>query len=568
MKSSPMKPSPAKPGLAVGGPLKRGDRILDKYEVRGLLGKGGHAFVYDCFNAFLAEEVAIKLIPNLEQRGDRLLKRARGEAQVLYRLNHPNVVRVMDGGEFNGMAYIVMEKLNGISLRQMLRQRAPLPVIEALLIALQVAEALEAAHAMNVIHRDLKPDNIFLLAENHVKVLDFGIAKFLEGSDQTTQRDLIQGTAPYMSPEQAQGLGVTFASDIFQLGTVLYEMIAGVCPCMIGVEDVTLQELVAIQITKLPPRLKLQVRGVPDYVDRLVWRAIAKQAQQRFPTMPEFTTAIRNSLERLDVDLPRERLQRATALRRSSGRPPPAPGAAESGVVKTTAFALATPTSTRHTGAPPATHTEPLPVGPPPSVPPRLRQDAARFQHESSQAGKPKNARPPFARKAPAPSATAGQSPGVMLLRAMLIGALAAVPVGLIFGLVRRGQTPAATTMARTASAPLTASASAVLLKPTSSLDAHAAPTLGGPGSAPFAAQASAPLATHASTPLATGESRSNSSAPRGVAAKPAAKSAPRPGVPHATSGLTQIAPPSSVNTRSPTPPIAPSPHVAPKPIF
>jgi serine/threonine-protein kinase len=285
------------PNAKQTGPFSVGDRILDKYEVKGLLGKGGHAYVYHCFNAFLAEEVAIKLIPNPPMRGQQLFNRARGEAQVLYRLNHPNVVRVMDGGEIDGMAYIVMEKLEGLTLREMLRSLGRLTVIETLTIALQVAEALEAAHAMNVIHRDLKPDNIFLLAENQVKVLDFGIAKFLEGGYQTTQKDLIQGTAPYMSPEQAQGHGVTFASDIFQLGTIMYEMIAGICPCMIGVEDPTPQVLVAIQISKLPPRLKSLVPEIPDYVDRLIWRAIAKQAQQRFSVMREFADGIRGPFE-------------------------------------------------------------------------------------------------------------------------------------------------------------------------------------------------------------------------------------------------------------------------------
>src|SRR3954469_9163006 len=98
-------PAPTPPGSI--GPFKPGDRLLDKWEVRGLLGKGGHAFVYDCFNAFLNEEGAIKVIPNIPHRGNQLFNRARGEAQFLYKANHPNVVRVMDAGEIDGMAYIV-----------------------------------------------------------------------------------------------------------------------------------------------------------------------------------------------------------------------------------------------------------------------------------------------------------------------------------------------------------------------------------------------------------------------------------------------------------------------------
>ncbi|HEX3852862.1 MAG TPA: protein kinase [Polyangiaceae bacterium] len=334
------------------GPFNVGDRILDKFEVRGLLGKGGHAFVYDCFNAFLAEEVAIKVIPNLVHRGNQLFNRARGEAQVLYRLNHPHVVRVMDGGEVDGMAYIVMEKLEGMTLRAMLSKIGPLTVYEALTIALQVAEALEAAHAMNVIHRDLKPDNIFLLAENHVKVLDFGIAKFLEGGYQTTQKDLIQGTAPYMSPEQAQGHGVTFASDIFQLGVIMYEMIAGLCPCFVGVEEPpSPQIIVAMQISKLPPRLKSIVPAVPSYVDRLIWRALAKEARQRFPVMQEFTDAIRAALDRMRAELPPQEL--AVRAVQGSRTPAHAPrhDSRSPAVPRTTPVALVTPKPNRADGA-------------------------------------------------------------------------------------------------------------------------------------------------------------------------------------------------------------------------
>ena len=330
------------------GPFNVGDRILDKFEVRGLLGKGGHAFVYDCFNAFLAEEVAIKVIPNLIHRGNQLFNRARGEAQVLYRLNHPHVVRVMDGGEVDGMAYIVMEKLEGMTLRAMLSKIGPLTVYEALTIALQVAEALEAAHAMNVVHRDLKPDNIFLLAENHVKVLDFGIAKFLEGGYQTTQKDLIQGTAPYMSPEQAQGHGVTFASDIFQLGVVMYEMIAGLCPCMVGVEEPpSPQIIVAMQISKLPPRLKSIVPAVPSYVDRLIWRALAKEARQRFPVMQEFTDAIRAALDRMRAELPPQDLTVRAVRGNRTPAHAPRHDSRSPAVPRTTPIALVTPKPNR-----------------------------------------------------------------------------------------------------------------------------------------------------------------------------------------------------------------------------
>jgi len=399
------------------GPFSVGDRILDKFEVRGLLGKGGHAFVYDCYNGFLAEEVAVKVIPNLVHRGNQLFNRARGEAQVLYRLNHPHVVRVMDGGEVDGMAYIVMEKLEGMTLRALLSKLGPLTVYEALTIALQVAEALEAAHAMNVIHRDLKPDNIFLLAENHVKVLDFGIAKFLEGGYQTTQKDLIQGTAPYMSPEQAQGHGVTFASDIFQLGVILYEMIAGICPCMVGVEEPpSPQIIVAMQISKLPPRLKSIVPAVPSHVDRLIWRALAKEARQRFPVMDEFTDAIRVALDRMRAELPPQ----ALAVRVVPGKRTPshAPRHNSRGPVpKTTPVALVAQKSAGGASVRPA--------------------EAPPFDSSSlGVAAQPSTADPLAVRR--------------LFTRAVLIGVAIAVPLGLGIALFRRSHAPVRETSAAT----------------------------------------------------------------------------------------------------------------------
>ena len=537
-----------KPELSlIHGPLKRGDLILDKYEVRGLLGKGGHAFVYDCFNTFLAEEVAIKLIPNLEH-GSRLLKRARGEAQVLYRLNHPNVVRVMDGGEFNGMAYIVMEKLNGISLRQMLRKRGSLPVVEALLIALQVAQALEAAHAMNVIHRDLKPDNVFLLADNQVKVLDFGIAKFLEG-ERTTQRDLIQGTAPYMSPEHAQGIGVTFASDIFQLGTILYEMIAGVCPCMVGVEDVTIQELVAIQITKLPPRLKQLVRGVPDYVDRLVWRAIAKQAQQRFENMPAFTAAIGSALERLDVEVPRERVQRAPGTSRSSSRPPPSiEQLADSGVVKTAPLARASEPA-RHSNAPFVTRTAPLPKGEDARIVRAPRESTPRAP-EPNRREHSKPAGAAAVRKSLFEPALMPRSTSATLLRAALIGAVAALPIGLGLGLARRASSAVPTAIAPTQSPPMVTTRMTPTSLSNAPIEKIAAPVLVASASPVKSAAGSATVAAGAP----------GRASPRGVPVR-------------ATSGLDSApaSPPpttSATTSAAPTPAAARSMHSAPKSIF
>jgi serine/threonine-protein kinase len=293
-----------KPLFSSEGPFKVGDR-LGNLEIQGLLGKGGHAFVYDGFDPFLAKHVAVKVIPNPVHRGRDLTRRAREEARVLDRIDHPNVVRVSVAGYLpDGMVYIVMERLHGRPLREILLRLGCLSVPEALHVAWQIAEGVAAAHALGVIHRDLKPENVVVQPGNRVKILDFGIAKLLDRGIDTTQKEVFHGTLLYMSPEQLQGYGVTFRSDIYALGTILYELIAGKNPCLIDVPEPTMESLAWIQMARVPPRLERLVRAVPDYVALLVRRATAKQAAQRFSDMQEFADALRSALARFLRDTP------------------------------------------------------------------------------------------------------------------------------------------------------------------------------------------------------------------------------------------------------------------------
>jgi serine/threonine protein kinase len=275
-------------------PFNIGDTIAEKYEVKDLLGRGGHAFVYECHDRFLDEIAAIKVIPDPPHRGEDLRRRAREEARLLYRLRHPNVVAVRDAGETAGMVYIVMEKLEGITLRTMLRQLQRLSLLEALVIARQIADGVSVAHAQNVVHRDLKPENVFILApNNHVKVLDFGIAKFMgQGLDMTTEHDVLHGTVAYMSPEHLQGKGVTARSDVYQLGSILFEMLAGVSPSLYEVEEPTFEQLAWIQISRPTPELRKILPNVPASIEWLVRHATAKNPEQRFASMQAMRTAL------------------------------------------------------------------------------------------------------------------------------------------------------------------------------------------------------------------------------------------------------------------------------------
>ena len=283
------------------GPLQTGARFL-KWEIRGLMGRGGHAYVYDAHDPFLSLDVAIKIIPSSRDTGRDLVARARSEARVLVRISHPNVVKIMDAGATDdGIVYLVMEKLTGRDLRKALRQYGRLTPLETLRIAVQAAEAVAAAHAVGAIHRDLKPENLFLCRDRLVKVLDFGIAKVMGYGAPTTQKDLLHGTVLYMPPEQLKGFGVTARSDIFSLGTLLYEAMHH-HPALLGKSVPTVQELGWIQIERLPPLLSKIDQSIPPYVARFIQRAIMKDPGQRYASMAEMAEAARATLARLTLD--------------------------------------------------------------------------------------------------------------------------------------------------------------------------------------------------------------------------------------------------------------------------
>ncbi len=286
------------------GPLPLGSTFLGKYEIRALLGKGGHAFVYEAYDPFLDRVVAIKVIKSPEDVGRDLGKRARAEAQVLSRVHHKNLVRVLDAGIFEGLVYLIMEKLVGRTLRDTLVGLHRLSVAETLVVGLQVAEGMEVAHREQVIHRDLKPENIFIEAGNALKVLDFGIAKVLGMAGhrpETTERDLLQGTVLYMSPEHLQGFGVTPKSDIYSLGLILFEALY-THPLAVGEKPAGLQEAAWMQIARMPPMLDELDPSIPRFVSRLIHRAIVKLPEQRYPSMREFREALSAAVTRLQEE--------------------------------------------------------------------------------------------------------------------------------------------------------------------------------------------------------------------------------------------------------------------------
>jgi len=299
-------PSRAVPG-GPGGPLRVGEHFL-KYRILRLLGTGGHAWVYHGHDEFLDVGVAIKILHRQGGVTSDMLRRGQAEAKLLYRLKHENIVSVLDAGiTVEGLLYIVMELLEGETLRQVLLRRGRLGVADALPLFARIADAVEAAHAFGAIHRDLKPENIFVLAGSRPKVLDFGIAKVVDAAGWTTEKDVIHGTILYMSPEQLRGARATAQSDVYAFGLMLFEALAGRHPLLLKNHSPTIKELTWMQLTVKPPPLDELDARIPRYVARLVERMILKLAENRPGSMSQCAGKIRACLSRMaDTPAPSE----------------------------------------------------------------------------------------------------------------------------------------------------------------------------------------------------------------------------------------------------------------------
>jgi len=275
---------------------------LGSHEITGLLGEGGMGEVYRARDLKLKREVAIKILP-AEFSGDLdRVTRFQREAEVLASLNHPNIATIHDVQETNGTRYLVLELVEGDTLAERIA-RGPIAVNEALEIATQICEALEAAHEKGVIHRDLKPANVKLTPDGKVKVLDFGLAKAMEGTGANSalshsptmvsgsMAGMIIGTAAYMSPEQARGRTAGQRSDIFAFGCVLYEMLTS-RPAFHG-EDVS--DTLA-SVMKVEPDLTLLPQNLSPRIRQLLYRCLEKDLKKRWQAVGDLRVEIETSL--------------------------------------------------------------------------------------------------------------------------------------------------------------------------------------------------------------------------------------------------------------------------------
>jgi serine/threonine-protein kinase len=270
-----------------GDPLL-GETLAGKYRVDERLSVGGMGAVYRGTHILMGKTVAIKVLRPSLAADEKIVARFSREARAASRISHPHALSVTDFGEDEaGVVFLVMEFLNGRTLKEVIRQDGPLPLSRAVEIMRQVGSALDAAHAVGVVHRDLKSDNIMLInasGTDYAKVLDFGIAKIQEPTPQDgelTSPDLIIGTPQYMSPEQcSQSEQIDARSDVYSLGIILFEMLVGHVP-FVG-ESPTAIMLKHLQ--QPPPSVLDERQDLPDGVETVVAKALAKQRENRYQT--------------------------------------------------------------------------------------------------------------------------------------------------------------------------------------------------------------------------------------------------------------------------------------------
>jgi serine/threonine-protein kinase len=266
--------------------LETGDILVGRYEVDSLLGRGGMSSVFSGWDRTLGREVAIKVLAADLVEDRVFVERFDREARAAASLSHRNVVAVFDSGADAGARFIVMERVSGKTLASRLRD-GPLPIKQAVEIAAGVAQALGAAHAGGIVHRDVKPGNVMLGDNGQVKVLDFGIARALAATSLTRASTVI-GTAGYLSPEQAEGGPVDARSDLYGLGCVLYEMLAGRPPFVAD----SAAALVHQHLTRRPEPPSRWRPEVSPALDQIVLRCLAKDPRARYARAGELAGAL------------------------------------------------------------------------------------------------------------------------------------------------------------------------------------------------------------------------------------------------------------------------------------
>ena len=283
--------------------MKIGQIIKDRYEIEEILGEGGMAFVYKAKDRQLQRTVAIKTLkPNYVSQ-EKFVERFRREAQTAANLNHPNIVQIFDWG-IEDEPYFVMEYIEGNTLTSIISSNRTVGLNDILYIGSQVASGLKEAHKHGLVHRDIKPGNIMITPSGKVKVTDFGIVSLQNEESDITKTGAVLGTASYISPEQAQGKAVSFESDLYSLGTVLYELITGKPPFSGDSPIATATK----HLTDKPEKLSMFRKDTPKGLENAVLKLLEKRPHDRFKSAEDLRALLLQQRKQIQINQTQENL--------------------------------------------------------------------------------------------------------------------------------------------------------------------------------------------------------------------------------------------------------------------
>ena len=283
--------------------MKIGQIIKERYEIVEILGEGGMAFVYKARDKQLQRDVAIKTLKPNYVNQEKFVDRFRREAQTAANLNHPNIVQIFDWG-IEDEPYFVMEYIEGNTLTSIISGNRTVGLNDILYIGSQVANGLKEAHKHGLVHRDIKPGNIMITPDGKVKVTDFGIVSLQNEESDITKTGAVLGTASYISPEQAQGKPVSFESDLYSLGTVLYELIAGKPPFTGDSPIATATK----HLTDKPEKLSNYRKDIPKALENAILKLLEKRPSDRFKSAEDLRALLLQQRKQIQINQTQENL--------------------------------------------------------------------------------------------------------------------------------------------------------------------------------------------------------------------------------------------------------------------
>ena len=280
--------------------IMKGQKINDRYQIIRTIGEGGMANVYLAYDTILDRNVAVKILRGDLAEDEKFVRKFQREAISASSLSHPNIVEMYDVGEDDGRYFIVMEYVEGLTLKNLIKRRGALTLSEVIDIMLQLTSAIACAHDSYIIHRDIKPQNVLILDDGRVKITDFGIAMALN-SNELTQTNSVMGSVHYLPPEQANGTGATIKSDIYSLGILMYELLTGNLPF----KGDSAVEIAIKQMKEPIPSIVEQNPNIPQSIENIILKACAKNPKNRYESARQMYEDLTTCLDSTRISEPK-----------------------------------------------------------------------------------------------------------------------------------------------------------------------------------------------------------------------------------------------------------------------